>query len=254
MTPYPANNNSFENPSMLVSNDGDTWIVPPGLTNPIVAKPVGGNNSDVDIFMASDGVTMWMIYRDSVSPNDALHVISSTDGVTWSAPTTILSGAGNLLVSPAIIYNATPGLYQMWHMDVRISPYRLYYRTASTPDGAWSAATLCDIQSIAGKDWWHIDVQFDPVTGHYQAFVMVTNSGSNGLGGKLYFGESLDGLTWCLTALPVLDVDSPGAWDSERIYRSSGIRLPDGYDLFYGAASDAIPSVWRIGRTKLVGI
>ena len=40
MTPYPYNNDGLEDPSILVSNDAQTWIVPEGLTNPLTPAPV----------------------------------------------------------------------------------------------------------------------------------------------------------------------------------------------------------------------
>ena len=40
VTPYPGGNAAFENPSILVSQDGVTWIQPPGITNPIAGPPL----------------------------------------------------------------------------------------------------------------------------------------------------------------------------------------------------------------------
>ena len=41
MTPYPNSNDDFENPSVLASNDNVTWVVPPGVTNPLAPEPLG---------------------------------------------------------------------------------------------------------------------------------------------------------------------------------------------------------------------
>ncbi|MDD4289905.1 MAG: DUF2341 domain-containing protein [Patescibacteria group bacterium] len=48
MTPYPNGNPDYENPSIVVSNDGVSWVTPDGPTNPIDSQP-GGYNSDPDI-------------------------------------------------------------------------------------------------------------------------------------------------------------------------------------------------------------
>ena len=40
VTPYPGGNAAYENPSIVVSNDNVNWIVPPGLSNPIVATAI----------------------------------------------------------------------------------------------------------------------------------------------------------------------------------------------------------------------
>ncbi len=40
MTPYPSTDR--ENPSIVASADGNTWVVPAGLTNRVVPLPAGG--------------------------------------------------------------------------------------------------------------------------------------------------------------------------------------------------------------------
>jgi hypothetical protein len=51
ITPYADSNEDLENPSIVVSNDGNTWQVPEGLTNPIIPHPGGQEfNSDPTLF------------------------------------------------------------------------------------------------------------------------------------------------------------------------------------------------------------
>ena len=52
-TPYPNNDGALENPSIWCSNDGSSWVIPDGLTNPIVAKPASGVNTDPCIMYLS---------------------------------------------------------------------------------------------------------------------------------------------------------------------------------------------------------
>ncbi len=35
ITPYPDGDNVYENPSLLVSQDGLLWVFPPGIKNPL---------------------------------------------------------------------------------------------------------------------------------------------------------------------------------------------------------------------------
>jgi hypothetical protein len=92
MTPYTGGDNTTENPSIVVSTDGQTWIVPPGLTNPVVPY-TGSNlyNADTDIIMV--GSTMWMIFKyvSVAGTTDQIKYLTSTDGITWSAQTVLLS-------------------------------------------------------------------------------------------------------------------------------------------------------------------
>ena len=53
MEPYPYGDDYFENPSLLVSDDGLHWLLPEGLSNPVVDPPPrrGAWNSDGDLII-----------------------------------------------------------------------------------------------------------------------------------------------------------------------------------------------------------
>ena len=65
MTPYPNSDATKENPSILASADGTTWVVPAGLTNPI-ASPNPVQCSDPDIVVVSG--TMSVSYTHLTLP------------------------------------------------------------------------------------------------------------------------------------------------------------------------------------------
>ena len=245
MTPAPDGQVAYENPSIICSDDGNTWSVPVGLTNPIDPQPTPYYNSDTDIIVDSGGV-MWCYYLESTSGsgNDYVQVRSSSDGITWSAQTTLITDVYPNMESPAIVYDGTQ--YVMWHIDPSHTPYQLSRRICSTPNGTWSSASACTIiNKPAGKDLWHIDVVKRGQI--YNAFIVCCNSGDTGLGSILYFATSTDGITWTLNLSPLL---SPSAgWDNERIYRSSGISTATGYDLWYPAYD--LSNHWHIGRTTV---
>ena len=60
MTPYPYNNDGLEDPSILVSNDAQTWIVPEGLTNPLTPAPKPGHNCDVELVYNKERDELWL--------------------------------------------------------------------------------------------------------------------------------------------------------------------------------------------------
>ena len=73
LTPYPNFNSAFENPSLLVSQDGSKWNNPPGVKSPLVPKPFGlinrNYNSDPDLVYDPDQNTLilyWREYSDGV--------------------------------------------------------------------------------------------------------------------------------------------------------------------------------------------
>ena len=109
-TPYWRSVARYENPCILVSNDGQNWVVPAGLTNPIDPDPAGDPiNSDPDLLLV--GGTLYCYYRqhDPVSGAEQIMLRTSTDGVTWSAEVTTLDTPGNRLqtISPSIIHDGT---------------------------------------------------------------------------------------------------------------------------------------------------
>jgi hypothetical protein len=110
-TPYPGNNSDrfrLENPSFVASNDGLSWMVPDGVTNPVIPPPgvadlrrsltldiplrlifwyVRGTikrisfNADPALFLDSNG-TMLMAYVHTIKGggHDEVVVASSSDG------------------------------------------------------------------------------------------------------------------------------------------------------------------------------
>src|SRR5687767_13891347 len=64
MEPYPYGDDYFENPSLLVSDDGLAWSVPDCVSNPIVDPPPqrGAWNSDGDLLLGRDH-RLFLYYR-----------------------------------------------------------------------------------------------------------------------------------------------------------------------------------------------
>src|SRR5436190_6416072 len=65
-TPYPNGNEAAENPSILASHDGLNWLVPDGLTNPLVPPILVGKafNSDPDLLYSPLSNRLVLLYRE----------------------------------------------------------------------------------------------------------------------------------------------------------------------------------------------
>lgn len=239
MTPYAGSDATLENPSILASADGDTWVVPVGLTNPIDPQPAPGWNSDTDLLMA--GSTLYCFYRQAGSGVDAIKVRTSTDGVTWSDEVAVFTVAANACLSPAVV--AYGGSYVMFSANTVASP-TLERRTASDPAGPWSApATITLPGNNAGL--WHLNVTVDG-----SRLWMIWNRT-----GEVPFKVSYSddgGLTW-LSAGTLVMVAAAGSWDA-GLYRAALVRKTGGFDMFYGGHTGGTPDVWRIGRTTVSGL
>lgn len=241
MTPYPNTNDAHENPSIVVSADGDTWTVPEGLTNPIVAKPADGHNADPDIVLLPDGQTMAMFFMQSDDTTfTRVYVTTSTDGVTWATPTQLLTGVAGELISPAVLWDGSQ--YVMWTISRTVTPCRLDRRTAAAVTGPWSDPVICALPLYvsANANPWHIDVIHDA-----DGYLMFLCSMQNNIG-RLYLARSRDGILWQVGAAPLLEASAAG-WDDGRIYRSTGVRTATGYDLWYSALGT--DGEWHVGRT-----
>jgi hypothetical protein len=193
MTPYPNGNNIYENPSILASQDGTTWTVPPGLTNPVsdtVAVAGQRYNSDPNLVLGPDG-KLHLFYR-YFNANEYLLHMTSSDGITWSASEIIYSSdpAVRRLVAPTVVYEASTSTWVMYAVDIIMSPRKVVRLTAASASGPWTAIpTVCTITGNAGEPW-HVDVH--KVGGEWQMLVMDGGSG----GGDLWAAVSQDGLTW----------------------------------------------------------
>jgi hypothetical protein len=64
VTPYPGSDAQFENPSLYCSLDGRSWRTPPGLCNPVAARPSRPRRylSDPHLACGPDGL-LRLFYR-----------------------------------------------------------------------------------------------------------------------------------------------------------------------------------------------
>lgn len=240
MTPYPNGNDAYENPSILVSDDGDTWQVPPGLTNPIAAPPVGFW-PDPDLILVDDRLyCLWAGGRAAWSD----------DGITWSAPFKYQDSLTGEL-SPAAVH--VDGQIHVWSVvKVDAGLNRIIRRTGDSLETAagWSDPVDCTFTvPDATREAWHIDVvkQVDI----YLAAVAVGNGGGSA-NTVLYLASSRDGLSWDFAPEPIL-TGRKGEWDATNIYRASILPATGNggtvADLWYSARAD--DTSWHIGRTRI---
>jgi len=142
-TPYPDGDNQYENPSIWASRDGDTWVVPNGLTNPISATPLGGFNADTELIYENGALyCFWM--RDGI-----LVYSSSTNGITWSDYANVTTVTQP--ISPTIVKDGSS--FIMYYVEDNDGTYVIRKETASTVTGPYSNKTT---PTGITKEPWHI--------------------------------------------------------------------------------------------------
>lgn len=237
ITPYPGSDSEYENPSIVVSNDGITFAPPPGVTNPLVASPAGiGYNSDPCLALGPDN-QLYLFFRDynatgSTPPRDRLLVMSSADGVTWSTPVVIVDTADNVqrLASPTAWYDSARGIWVILAVDI-VGTQTIKRLTSSSATSGWSAASAISFSpALPGTNPWHIEAR--PVG---DQVVLLMQDGS-GAGGSLYLMSSRDGGTTFTRSTVRMGVSNA--------YRSSFVPVitPDGMalDIFQGALAGTV--------------
>lgn len=247
LTPYPNADDQYENPSILHSSDGTTWTVPAGLTNPIDATPAGGYNADTDLVWDAAAGKLYLVYLGYDGTNKQVVVRESTDAVTWSAESVLWQTvvASNNPLSPTIIKDGST--WKLWYVEQVADPNGLYYREASTLAGLGAASDqACTKTGLeSGRDIWHIDVF--KAGGVYRMIVNDSIQNTNGTGGKVLLGSSLNGLAWTFGE-PVMAA-AGGSWDDGKLYRSTGQIDGSNLRLWYGGVSAS--NLWHIGYTTI---
>jgi uncharacterized repeat protein (TIGR02543 family) len=245
MTPYPWLNSYYENPSILASNDGVSWIVPTGLHNPIDSHGASDWFSDPSLLVLNN--QLWCYYRSSDPPSgDRIYVKTSSNGVTWSERTQVLTGSINSLQSPAV--EKVGSTYYMWVVDITPSPNKVV-RRQSTDGLTWTnPIDITQIGSLPpGKEPWHLSVKYVSSASGYWMLLTDCDIGTNTVGAQMIFASSADGLSWVIKDGVFLDAGASGSWDESQIYRSTFLVSGNTLRIWYSAHN--VAEAYHIGYT-----
>lgn len=261
-TPYP--DDPRENPHVAVSNDGVTWQTPEGGSVPAVpfseVTEAGNNyNSDTDLVLLQDGITLRMHYRLAGGGLERLRFRESSDGITWGNFVEFLTAPGSpsRLLSPAIIIEPD-GSWVMWTVNNNHNPRRIERRTSS--DGiAWNEPTTAVIPAWhANTQPWHVDI-IRGTRGRYY-MLLNTRSGSSNNPHRMTWLESDDGLTWSGPedyVIPTGQSDPPSPYAFESWWHYRGCLLltdsyPPRFDVWYTGIdnSNRLSGTWRIALLR----
>ncbi len=236
-TPYPGGNDDYENPSLLASHDGINWVVPAGLTNPLVGMPVCDHNNDADLIYNTNTNELWVYYQEtrrSTSGCGSLNrnyvkLIKVTAGMGVSAPITLidqdLSAPGtSLYLSPAVVQVDASHFY-LWLNNASGQVF-----VSESFDGInWGVFQTVNL----GDGSWHLNVTYVPEKDEYWMIYMPAYGCTT-----LNWAVSDDGINWTPYKNKGVLAASTG-WDSV-IYRGTVI---------YNAATDLL-KIWYSTNTS----
>lgn len=259
-TPYPSGGDFFENPELFVSYDGIQWTEPASGVNPLSRVPVETGRRDLKkeyhsdaSLLLHDGV-LRVYYRWSGvaldgSVENRILVTSSSDGIQWGEPVTLLAENGAAsrnsgFLSPSLLF--MDGMYVMWMVE-RDGPGRKITRRVSEDGLVWQPPedTVLDVD-YAVKEPWHLDVIPCAETGG--TILLLTAARDRGGEAELHYGfGGREGRSWRLAGRLI----DPGYFfESGKIYRSSLVSVGDGAYILYYSACD-IMTKWSIARVAL---
>jgi hypothetical protein len=244
MEPYPHGDARYENPSIVISDDGHSWSVPPKLRNPVVPARSNcvGWHSDA-ILYAGRGSPLWMYYRYNSGQGETTLLRRVThDGTEWANEEKILEYAvSGSFASPAIF--AEEGMLHLLFVD-------------TLAESVWSRS------SYDGVTWQEPEL----ITRFPNAWHVAARRNR----GCLYFLINDRSCLYLLRRTPQGDwwmrsrraweafsedrssptpilARSPRGWDSAFIYHGSFLIDGDTVRIWYSAAST--DGYWRIGYT-----
>lgn len=245
-TPYATD--PRENPCIAYSDDGYTWTVPAGLTNPIYpwSGVAGQYNSDTELVYDPDGdrlICYWREVGATDESNTDTKALFSTDGATWTGLTVVIPPAGHRdTLSPSVVRRSAADwwLFGIKRPDATSGHIGVSVYRSTDPLAGWTAPTFVPLPGLSAP--WHADVIWDG-----RAFRMIASDTADPR--NIWAVSSTDGYAW---STPVHLMQSPPAgeaWD-ELLYRPTiTVKDAETFRVWYSSAS--IPSRRWIGYTQI---
>ncbi len=237
VTPYPQatklDSAIWENPSILVSNDGVNWVEHPSVTNPVAACPSDSlSQGDVGLCYNPNADELIVVYgRTSVAGNE-IRQIRSRNGYDWTEPVVIRSHATLSLGSPNLIRRVSDGV-EVW---------RLYYNktngdgsygpsfiesSSPTNTAAWlgATATQCTVNGLGpGRVPWDFQMYW---AGGQWFYIPTVADGFGGTATRPVIGTSNDGITFTC-GLPITRRSKEGERLDVFVYTTSATLMDTG--------------------------
>lgn len=252
-TPYTNTNEKVENPSIIVSNDGENFIKHPKLKNPLDSpeedafKKFGAitthHMSDTDLIYANGRFELYYRYR-ARGQTERIYRKTSKDGINWSARETVLSTidkTGDRFLSPSVLFE--DGKYKIYYVekDVVFSQESLTGR-----NGSWGNKQKVNLSyNTKNIKPWHLSVYKERDDKYYLLLNAIKNNDYKDR--VLAVGQSRDGKAF--SNIKTIVEKSKSGFDSYYIYRASMIKKENGvYQLYYSARDKN--NRWRIGKLE----
>lgn len=240
MTPYA--DTTQENPSIYGSNDGITWEVPKGVTNPLFPAPEGtpaNYNSDTNLIFDKNNNKLIMYFREFKDKKVTIYRTESTNGVSWTDKTICNFDDESIdPLAPCVIKT------DKYYMFIGYN-----FGFFESVDGLnWSNFKKCKTNIDMTGILWHVDVavtesKFRMVAAVYQKGKNTANET------QLYYADSEDMIDWTFDDMPLIPRNPDKVMYDERVYKSCCVYY--GEELFLYVSGLTSSKGERIGYTKV---
>lgn len=216
MTPFPYGNDDYENPSILASNDRRSWVVPAGMTNPLVPAPTPpAYNRDGELLY--DGISLHLYWTDSTG--GVFRKTLSNNSSTWSAATNIVSVA-----------SITGGTI----LKFGVNDYRCI-KEAPLSGGRVAFQVITSTDGINFKDRRYMYTNLVGITAHSSTFIdgsgihflvsVIPPGEVAGRNGNLYYGYAEHNSSFItFDTTPILSQEMLNHWTNGTLYKSSMVQ------------------------------
>lgn len=252
-TPYPWGDVNYENPSLVVSNDGVHWQELEANYNPLVPPVAGGFNNDPEIYYHGATDEMLIIYQEYVQNEyQKIKMLRSQDMHAWTSETVISYQHTDEIftLSPTIVKN-NEQLF-IYYVNIGGAGHVIQYRPLADANLQEINHDINDFASIninTPTDFkpWHINI--NEYNGRYYMLICGWhgNPPASARTQDLYIATSTDLLNWEFATQPLI-AHSTNFHNSKFIYRSSGLVLDDVFYVYYSCKS--YRGEWQIGLHK----
>lgn len=241
-TPYPNTNDKFENPCIVISDDGLNFREEKEGINPLVPAPKKDHNDDPDLTIHNE--TYQLIYLETVRPDyQNLMLLTSKDRINWDksilhteAPVGMKDG---FMLSPALVYTKNECIMFAVNKDLNNGNSLFAIKSTELKSLDLSNKIELNLKGISNAfQPWHVDVFKDDKDEYIMLLSMVTPYDQKNKEYALFIAKSKNLIDWNFQNKPVLT----------NAYRSTGF-VKDGV-LYIYFSSNIYADVWKTGLYK----
>lgn len=246
-TPYTGENPDTEEPCVVASNDGTTWEVPTGGSNPITADPTPGYMADTHLVYDPDTDRLYLFYHRNDATAGWIESKNTSDGITWSSPTIVVTNASNTseFINPSVVRNpdaASSARWRMYYCDNSNAPTTrlIRFKDSASPDSGYGSSTTITITPPRAVTNWNQNINAFYRAGIWY-LLLSDGADTGGTAGDLFFCTSVDGTTFDVfpSIIDHSDIDFPNTrWDEDSIYRCTCVIGAHSVEIWYSAFTD----------------